>query len=232
MCWSATADLSAGVGIAAVGLASVISAARRPFDVPLAALPLLLGAHQIIEAAVWYSEGGAGPATLAWAVIALPLLAVWVPAAVLCAAPPSARRRLLVPLAVGAATGAALAHALATRTVTAEIRGHTMGYSLGLPHPELIVLGYLFATIGSLLLSGDRGLVLFGVLVGVAAAMSFTLWRQEYISTWCASAALCSLVLLSWIGRRRPATPRPSGVPGGGRSSEDGTSRSGRGPCG
>ncbi len=213
MCWSATADLIAGGAITAVGMASVASAARRPLDLPLAALPLLLGGHQIVEAVVWHNGGGTGPATVIWAVIALPLVALWVPAAVLCAAPPGARRRLLIPLAAGIATCAALAHALASRPVTAEIRGHTVGYSLGLPWAGLIVLGYLLATIGSLLLSGDRGLVLFGVLVAVGAAVSFGLWRQEYISTWCAFAALCSVVLWFWVGRRRPRTPVPSGEP-------------------
>ncbi|MFK8907864.1 DUF6629 family protein [Streptomyces sp. YS-3] len=213
MCWSATADLVAGTGIAAVGVVTVSLAARRPRDLPLAALPLLLGSHQIVEAAVWHADGGTGPATVVWAVIALPLLAVWVPAAVLCAAPPGARRRLLIPLAAGLATATALAWALATRTVTAEIRGHTVGYSLGLPQPELIVAGYLLATIGSLLLSGDRGLVLLGVLVAVGATVSVVLWRQEYISTWCASAAACSVVLALWAGGRRPPVtgpPRPA----------------------
>lgn len=50
--------------------------ARRARDLPVAALPLLLGAHQLVEAAVWDSDGGRSPATTAWAVIALPLLAV------------------------------------------------------------------------------------------------------------------------------------------------------------
>lgn len=210
MCWSATADLVAGTGIAAVGVVSVTLAARRPRDLPLAALPLLLGSHQIVEAAVWHDGGGTGPATVVWAVIALPLLALWVPAAVLCAAPPSARRRLLIPSAAGLATATVLAHALATRTVTAEIRGHTVGYALGLPRPELVVGGYLLATIGSLLLSGDRGLVLLGVLVAVGAAVSAALWRQEYISTWCASAAVCSVVLALWAKERRPPAKSPT----------------------
>jgi hypothetical protein len=210
MCWSATADLVAGSVITTVGVATVAVAARHPRDLPLATLPLLLGVHQIIEAAVWHRGGGTGLPTLAWSVIALPLLALWVPAAVLCAALPHARRRLLLPLAVAVPTAAALAHALATRTVTAEIRGHTVGYSLGLPQAGLIVAGYLLATLGSLLMSGDRGLVLFGVLATVGAAVSFVLWRQEYISTWCAFAAVCSVVLLFWVSRSRPAVPLPS----------------------
>lgn len=48
MCWSATADLVAGTGIAAIGVACV-ARVRRVRDLPLAALPLLLGAHRIAK---------------------------------------------------------------------------------------------------------------------------------------------------------------------------------------
>ncbi|MEU1492469.1 DUF6629 family protein [Streptomyces sp. NPDC005776] len=206
MCWSATADLVAGTAIAAIGAACVacVARTRRARDLPLAALPLLLGAHQIIESVVWRAEGGTGPATVAWAVIALPVLALWVPLGVLCAAPPTARRRLALPLAAGVATSATLAYGLATRPVTAQIRGHTLGYALDLPRPELVVAGYLLATVGGLLLSGDRVLVWLGVLVAGGAALCAALWRLEFISTWCAFAAVCSVVLLGWSGRRRP----------------------------
>ncbi|MEV1069650.1 DUF6629 family protein [Streptomyces sp. NPDC050263] len=203
MCWSATADLVAGAGVAAVGVACV-TGARDSRDLPLAALPLLLGAHQIVEAMVWDSGGGSGAATVLWAVMAMPLLTVWVPAAVWCAAPPSARRRLTVLFAVGVVSAAALAHGIAVGPVTAEIRGRTVGYTLDLPHPALLVAGYLLATVGSLLLSGDRGLLVLGVVVGVGAAVCFTLWRLEFVSTWCAFAALWSVLLLGWIRRRRP----------------------------
>ncbi|MFD7618513.1 DUF6629 family protein [Streptomyces sp. NPDC059802] len=169
MCWSATADLVAGTGIAAIGVACV-ARVRRVRDLPLAALPLLLGAHQIIESVIWRSGGGTGPATLAWAVIALPLLPLWVPLGVLWAAPPGARRRLLVPVAAGIATAVPLGYCLATRPVTAEIRGHTLGYALGLPRS--------------------------GLLVAVGAALCVALWRLESVSTWCAFAAVCSVILL------------------------------------
>lgn len=57
MCWSATADLVAGTAVGAVCVARV----RRPRDLPLAALPLLLGVHQLVEAAVWHAGGGRPP---------------------------------------------------------------------------------------------------------------------------------------------------------------------------
>ncbi|WP_420031687.1 DUF6629 family protein [Streptomyces sp. cg28] len=200
MCWSATADLVAGSAIGAVGVACVARAARtRPRAVPLAALPLLLGAHQIIEALIWNDGGGTGPATVAWAVIALPLLPLWVPVGVVWAAPHHARRRLALPLASGVVTSAVLAYVLATSTVTAEVRGHTMGYAIGLPHAPWLLAGYLLATIGSLLLSGEAGLVLLGVLAGVGAGVCAALWRWEFISTWCAFAAVCSVVLYGWL---------------------------------
>ncbi|MGW6984293.1 DUF6629 family protein [Streptomyces sp. NPDC054932] len=96
MCWSATADLVAGTVVCAVGVVCV-ARVRRARDLPVAALPLLLGAHQLVEAAVWDTGGGCSPAATAWAVIALPLLALWVPAGVLLAAAPGGRRRLWGP---------------------------------------------------------------------------------------------------------------------------------------
>ncbi|MGW8064287.1 DUF6629 family protein [Streptomyces ziwulingensis] len=209
MCWSAEADLVAGTGVAAVGVACVVRAGRAR-DLPLAALPLLLGVHQMVEAAVWASGGGTGPATLAWTVIALPLLALWVPAGVLCAVPRNARRGPAGALAVGAVTAAVLAYALATRPVRAEIRGHTVGYVVDLPHAPLLVAGYLVATVGSLLLSGDRGLRGLGLLTAVGALICWGLWRLESVSTWCAFAALCSVALLGWVnGRRVRPVARP-----------------------
>ena len=179
---------------------------RRVRDLPLAALPLLLGTHQVVESVVWRAGGGAGPATVAWAAMALPLLAVWVPMSVLCAAPPHARGRLSIPLAVGLATAAALAYNLAAHSVTAEIRGHTVGYVIDLPRAQELVAGYLLATVGALLLAGDRLLVLLGVLVAAGAVTCWALWELEFVSTWCAFAAVCSVVLYGWA-RGRPVSP-------------------------
>ncbi|WP_327302615.1 hypothetical protein OG730_02785 [Streptomyces sp. NBC_01298] len=219
MCWSATADLTAGTVITAAGIAC-LARTRRTRDLPLAALPLILGAHQLIEAAVWRSAdgGGCGPATTAWAVIALPLLPVWVPLAVLPAAAPEVRPRLLPPAAVGLATGAYLAYCLATRPVSAEIRGHTLGYGVNVPWMPLALAGYLYATLGALLLAGDRRLRLLGLLMAVGALVCAALWRLEFASTWCAFAAAASTLILVWTGDRARS---PCVREGAGRAAPD-----------
>lgn len=203
MCWSATADLVAGSAICAAGIAC-LARVRRARDLPVAALPLLLGAHQLVEAAVWRTGGGCSPAATAWAVIALPLLALWVPAGVLLAAAPGVRRRLWAPLAAGLATAAVLSYCLATRPVTAEIRGRTIGYGVNVPWMPLVLAGYLFATLGSLLLGGDRRLRTLGMVLAAGALACSALWRLEFASTWCAFAAVASLLVWGWI--RRPQT--------------------------
>lgn len=131
------------------------------------------------------------------------------PLGVLLAAPPRGRCRLTIPAAAGLATAVGLAYCLATRPVTAEIRGHTLGYLLDLPHPALIIPGYLLATISALLLGGDPVLRLLGILVGAGAVICVVLWRLESVSTWCAVAAVASVVLLGWVRRRRAGGPRP-----------------------
>ncbi|MGW2987094.1 DUF6629 family protein [Streptomyces goshikiensis] len=209
MCWSATADLAAGTVITAVGVVCVLRV-RRARDLPVAALPVLLGAHQLVEAAVWNAGGGCGPASKAWAVIALPVLPVWVAFGVLLAAAPGARRVLWGPAAAGLATAAVLAYCLATRPVDAEVRGHTIGYGVAVPYAPLVVAGYLFATLGALLLSGDRGLRLLGAVLAAGAVVCAALWRLEFASTWCAFAAAASVLVLGWV-RRGPGGPGRAG---------------------
>ncbi|MFF4099465.1 DUF6629 family protein [Streptomyces sp. NPDC001903] len=206
MCWNATADLTAGAAITALGVVCV-ARLRRARDLPIAALPLLLGAHQLVEAAVWRAGGGCGPATTAWVAIALPALPAWVPLGVLLAAAAVDRRRLWAPAAVGVATAAVLSYCLATRPAVAEIRGHTLGYGVNVPWMPLLLAGYLFATLGALLLSGDRRLRLLGAVLGAGALACSALWRLEFASTWCAFAAVASLLVLGWVRRPRPGTP-------------------------
>ncbi|MDI2125871.1 DUF6629 family protein [Yinghuangia seranimata] len=219
MCWSATADTVAGTVVSAVGIAT-LACVRRPRDAVLAAVPLVLGAHQLIEAVVWRGEEGEvsdGVAELArnvWAFIAFPLLPFMVPLGVLLAVWPQSgpgRRRLLGGLfAVGAVASAALAKAQWERGVDAHIHGHTVQYSIGIPNAHLVIAAYLVATLGALLASGDRPLVRFGVVGALGAAFCAWMWTVEFASTWCALAAVGSVMLLAWV-RGRPSERKQAG---------------------
>ncbi|MFI9364088.1 DUF6629 family protein [Kitasatospora sp. NPDC053057] len=221
MCWSAQADAVVGGAVAGVGVACLVRARRsgRPQRLPLAALPLVLGVHQLIEALVWLDTDGELPSALAeaartaWAVIALSLLPVLVPTGVWCAAHepghpvgPNRRHVLALLTLLGVAVAIPLAAAVAARPVTANRHGHTLGYAVGVPHPALLLAGYLLATVGSLLVSGDRLLRRLGLLTGTGAVLCALLWQFAFISTWCALAALASLLLLHWAGH--PPTNR------------------------
>ncbi|WP_405010226.1 DUF6629 family protein [Kitasatospora sp. NBC_01539] len=209
MCWSAEADLVAGAVVTGLGVAC-LARVRDPRRLPLALLPVVLGLHQLVEAVVWSgAEGrvGADTATAArtaWAFIALPLLPVLVPFGVRCAAPPgAARRRAGWALVLGAAVAVPLAVAVLGGPVTARVRGHTLAYAVGVGPVVLLTAGYLLATVGSLLTAADRTLRLLGVLVGFGAVVCAALWRLEFASTWCALAALASVVLVGWSGGGR-----------------------------
>ncbi|WP_436789557.1 DUF6629 family protein [Yinghuangia sp. YIM S10712] len=211
MCWSATADVIAGTAVSAVGIATLASV-RHARDVPLASVPLLLGFHQLVEAVVWRGEEGKATEQAAelareiWAFIAFPLLPFLVPLGVLAAVWPTADRSRRVALAalsgIGVVVAALLGAALADGPVNAQVNGHTVQYAIGIDHPYPLIGGYLVATLGALLASGDRILVLFGAVGAVGAGVCGWLWTKEFASTWCALAAVASVMLLAWVRSR------------------------------
>ncbi|WP_346011796.1 DUF6629 family protein [Streptomyces sp. SID3343] len=208
MCWSAEADLVMGSGITAVGIASVASV-RRVNDLPMALLPVVLGVHQLIEAVVWkgeqgrVSEGTAEIAREAWAVIAFPLLPAFLPLAVLAASWPLARGRERVRaaffLVVGLTVAGVLGHVVASGPVSAEVCGRTVRYSVGVPAAPWVITGYLVATLGPLLLARDRVLRFLGLIFTIGAAVTARLWFHSFASSWCAVAALSSVLVLWWV---------------------------------
>ena len=48
--------------------------------------------------------------------------------------------------------------------------------------------------------------VLLGGLVAVGAVICWALWKLEFVSTWCAFAAVSSVALLGWVRRRGGVT--------------------------
>ncbi len=201
MCFSPEVDLIAGVVVGGAGI-DALRHVRHKREIALAALPVVFGAHQAIEALTWWGLEDRIPAVVGEAamwvylVIAFLLPAV-VPVAVMLVERDPKRRRMTAPfIALGAAVTAALMVGLFTGPVTAAIGGLYIAYDVSLIYGGQIVALYVAATCIPMLLSSRRSIVVFGVLNLAAVTALAWLMATGVISLWCAWAAVTSIVIV------------------------------------
>ena len=201
MCFSATASFTAGavlLGIGAVSLRMATRAAERPF----AAIPLLFGIQQIIEGLVWLSFGSGSALTTdtlaqAYSFFSHVLWPVYVPVAAWLIESNQRRRRAIGATGIAALLlGAYLLWTLFTDPVKAVPVGGHIDYSARHLYAPLVMLFYLLATTGSLMISGQPWVRRFGVLAFVAAVLAYLAFAQWFISVWCFFAALLSVFVV------------------------------------
>jgi hypothetical protein len=210
VCFSAQADLIGGVGVTLLGV-DCLRHQRHGREIVLASLPVLLGAHQLVESFVWFGLQGHVPAglgrvaTWAYLVVAFVVLPVLVPLAVLIIEPSRRRRLLMAPfVGAGAVVTAVLLAAMLRGPLTAELRNYHIAYGVDLRYGAAIVTTYVAATCVPLLLSNHRPMVAFGV-VNLAVVIVLAVFQREgFASLWCAWAAVASgaLAIDLRLGRR------------------------------
>jgi hypothetical protein len=198
MCFSPEADLVGGIVIGAIGI-DTLRHSRHRRELALAAVPVLLACHQIIEAFVWWGRQGRVPEDLGrtamwvylfFAFCVLPLL---VPGGIMAIEPTARRRWLMAPfLAVGGGVAVVLFLALLRGPTTTVLAAYHVQYSIDLGYGLAIVSLYVAATCGSMLLSGYRHVVEFGAINLVAAIVFAWLVPRGFASLWCAWAAVTS----------------------------------------
>jgi hypothetical protein len=211
MCFSPQADLVGGVVITAIGIDAVRHVRQRRELIALAWLPLLLGAHQFIEALVWlWLQGhvprGAGRLALwAYLLIALVALPVLVPIAVIALEPTRQRKLMMTPFAVlGTVTAAVLLTAMISGPIAARLAPYHLAYSVRLHAGFLITAGYVIAVCGPLLLSGYRHVTIFGVANLIAVVIIARLTASGFASVWCGWAAVSSAAIALHLRYARP----------------------------
>ena len=211
MCFSPQADLVGGLVISAIGLDAVGHVRQRRELIAIAWLPLLLGAHQLIEAVVWlwlqgHLPSGAGHLALrAYLLIALVALPALVPLAVIALEPTRHRKLLMTPFAVtGTVTAAILLTAMTRGPIAARLAPYHLAYSVRLHDGLLITALYVLAVCGPLLLSGYRHVALFGIINLIAVILIARLTADGFASIWCGWAALSSAAIALHIRLARP----------------------------
>ena len=207
MCFSAEADVVAGLVVTAIGV-DALRQVRRPAERALGALPVLLGAHLLVEAVVWQGlTGDVDPSVgrqamwlyLAFALVVLPVL---VPFAVWAVEPDAGRRRTMTRLGVvGAVLAGVYALALVQGPVGVRIEGSHLAYRLAMDHGGLLAGVYAIVACAPPMLSSERRVAAFG-LANLAAVVALA-WIENsaLISLWCGWAAVTSIAIAAHLRR-------------------------------
>ena len=213
MCLSAEADVVAGVVVGAIAVEG-FRHAHRPPERLLASLPLLLAAHQLVEAFVWLGLQGEvsksvwEPALYAYLLIAFGILPVLVPIAVTGMEEPADRHRMRWFVYIGAVVSAVLMVAVVRGPVVATIQGRHIDYFVDLWHGGVAVALYVVATCGPMLRSRHQHVQWFGAANLVAAVVLGYLSKSSFISLWCLWAAVTSVAIVVHL---RHAEVQPEG---------------------
>ncbi len=202
MCFSPQADIVGGLVICAIGVDAVRHVRQRRDFLALAWIPLLLGAHQFIEALVWLWLQGHVPrgighiALEAYLLIAFVVLPVFVPLAVMALEPTRRRKQMMAPFAlIGLVVAGVLFAAMVRGPVGVRLAPYHLAYSIRLPDGLLVVVFYVVAVCGPLLVSGYRHVAIFGIVNLIAVIVIARLTVSGFASVWCGWAALSSAAI-------------------------------------
>jgi hypothetical protein len=207
MCFSAEADVVAGLVVTAIGV-DALRQVRQPAERALGALPVLLGAHLLVEAAVWQGLTGDISASTGrdamwlYLAIALMVLPVLVPLAVRAVEPDAGRRRTIGYLAIlGTALAGVYVFVMLTAPVDVRIDGNHLAYDLNIDHGGFLAGIYAIVACAPPMLSSERGIAAFGMANLVAVVVLVWVESSALTSLWCAWAAVTSVAIAAHLRR-------------------------------
>jgi hypothetical protein len=213
MCFSATANFVGSTALGAVGVATLTKVKHRR-ELLFASLPILFAVHQFIEGFVWLGLDGYLSPTVthnmgaAFMLYAQGLLPFLLPLSVFLFEPDGPGRRRMLPfLAIGTATTLYILWALTAYPTQVFVKGNSIVYINQATNNTAVAVLYVIATCGSLFVSKERPMVIFGAanLAILLIVMAFK--RYAFTSLWCAYAAIASVIILAYFWKsslRRP----------------------------
>ena len=197
VCFAPQADLVGGVVVGAIGVDAFRHLRGRNNHLLLAGVPLLLGAHQLDEAFVWWGIEGHVPhdvgrvALWIYLLIAFVVLPIFLPLAVLALEPTAERRWRMAPfIALGAGVSTVLLVAMLRAPINATEHPYHVAYTIDINHGGVVVAFYVVAVCGALLFSGYRHIAIWGLANLVAVAILARITLDGLASLWCGYAAI------------------------------------------
>lgn len=209
MCFSAEASFTAAAILIPAGALSLVRAykADRRY-LPIASLPVLFGLQQALEGAVWTANGSASWVehfSLAYMFFSWMAWPVMVPSSVYFLESDRRKPLYLMLAVLGGMLGAMqyfpyFAHEgwLTTHFLPRAIAyegKELFDYIIGRPWAYVI---YVTVVVGSLLLSSNTNVRIFGLLVAAVLVVTYLFFSYAYISVFCFGGAIMSLYLV-WI---------------------------------
>lgn len=199
MCFSADASFGAAITLGALGAAAVRASPSRR-HLPLASVPLLLGAQQAFEGALWLAlEGELGsphaPFVSAFLFVALFVWPSYLPWALWLLEPRGRRRAILARLMLsGSLLGAYLFGTASLRPSEACIAFGNLYYAVHVDAAlrSWLIAVYLASVALPFLISSVRGTTVLAVLTVTTCAAAATLYQAGFLSVWCFFAAALS----------------------------------------
>lgn len=211
MCFSAEASFTVAAVLLPAGALSMHRAYRTDRRyLAIAALPIMLGLQQLSEGFVWTAGTQRDVdwierASLAYMFFTWLAWPVWVPVSVYFLEPASRKPAYLGFAIAGGMLGAVqyipyFAHEgwLVTRFLPYAISYEGKEILDYIVTREVTYAIYVAVVVGPLLLSTDRDVKIFGVLVALVLTVTYFFFSYAYISVFCFGGALMSLYLV-WM---------------------------------
>lgn len=219
MCFAPEVDIAAAavISVAAVDAGRHV---RERREIPIAALPALFAAHTVMSAFVWWGiQGKVSPEVgdvAAWLfmLFAFSVFPGYVPWAIYALEPEGKRRRRMLWIAL---IGMVVCVVFFVRLVLGE--GHAtdaggyIDYRIDATDDGFLAVGYIVATCGAMLLSGERVLVIYGWVNAFAVVLLAIFVSAGFASLWCFWAAITSGLVALYLRRRRGLEARPRASP-------------------